>query len=979
MGIKFKTVTAVITAIINICIAALIFTSGADADENIVKAAFYILPNYQYTNKMGERYGYSYDYYSEIAQVSGISFRYEEGTMENLGRSVVNGEIDIINGVQKTELTERYFDFSDYPSSTEVNALFALKDDEVLTYGSYERFNGAKIGVIRSMSRNDQLEEYAQKNNFSYTALEFIDMETMEGALHNGTVDMIYAPAVDNANDFKVVARFDPVYTYFAVKKGNPLINKINDAMRDIRNTYPDFESELQSRYGSMNMGNGVPYFTDEELKYISRSTTVTVLYNATDAPIEYYKREKGGYLGITADLMKEIEEYSGLRFNYMKAENYKSVEEAIAMTGAEVIAAAAHDYSWASGNHVNITTPYLYAEVVEVSKRGSHIDTDAYITVALPRLKRYTQEMERDYKNWKIEYYDSAEECLDAVRSGTADAAYINSYTAKHFLTSPEYSSLADSQVSQYNDNLAIGVTEAADPLLLSILNKSLLSIPQNRVNNIISQNLIARDNDKLIVMLYSHPGINMIIVMFIGLAVMMYFVIRLQRARKLGAQIRNNLDELTLSNERFKVSLRHINCEVMEFDLYVQRLYLFDKNYGTRVELPVNDITEFKKIAGDYFYPSLIHLLPSLNDRIIEGESTVSMVLEGRNQITDTICYGKMNATAVYNSAGVPVQAMIIIEDITESVGEQKELHEKLNLALKSTYDEVFEVDISKNIVNILFSNMTKTKLNEVYSDYMEEFLSKYVQENKKEFVQKMFSVENMLKLINDDSKKSQYFECEVWNKDKGVYRHVSYSIVPETDNLVLVFKKDIDDQIREREQLLESSQKDSMTGLYNKNSFFDKCKKYMEESRDSACAVMFMDLDNFKTLNDTLGHIKGDEAIKEAASKLRMIFSNADIISRFGGDEFCVLVKNIPLEKLYDKLNFTVERMRKTYTEGGKSVGITASIGVAYAEADAGFEELLERADKSLYKAKEIGKDTFIMYTHDMKVKGYVGRRD
>ena len=190
-------------------------------------------------------------------------------------------------------------------------------------------------------------------------------------------------------------------------------------------------------------------------------------------------------------------------------------------------------------------------------------------------------------------------------------------------------------------------------------------------------------------------------------------------------------------------------------------------------------------------------------------------------------------------------------------------------------------------------------------------------------------------------------------------------------------MIFKRDIDEQIKERQLLIERSQRDNLTGLYNKMAFFELCEEYMVDNPNDSTALIFLDLDNFKALNDTQGHIKGDLAIRAAADKLQVIFSNIDVISRFGGDEFCVMVKNMPKEKLTDKLDFLLKKMHEFYGEGDKTVEITVSVGVAWAQEDLSFGEVLERADKALYKAKEDGKNRFIVYSDNLKLNGYVGR--
>jgi diguanylate cyclase (GGDEF)-like protein len=128
---------------------------------------------------------------------------------------------------------------------------------------------------------------------------------------------------------------------------------------------------------------------------------------------------------------------------------------------------------------------------------------------------------------------------------------------------------------------------------------------------------------------------------------------------------------------------------------------------------------------------------------------------------------------------------------------------------------------------------------------------------------------------------------------------------------------------------------------------------------------CALVFVDLDHFKNLNDTLGHSIGDVAIKETAVRLQVLFANVDLVSRFGGDEFCIFVWDIPRFKLMDKLERLLKILRKSYTDGRLSVETTASVGAVYCNNEAiDFDTMLGVADKALYEAKENGRDQYIL---------------
>lgn len=189
----------------------------------------------------------------------------------------------------------------------------------------------------------------------------------------------------------------------------------------------------------------------------------------------------------------------------------------------------------------------------------------------------------------------------------------------------------------------------------------------------------------------------------------------------------------------------------------------------------------------------------------------------------------------------------------------------------------------------------------------------------------------------------------------------------IIDDDGNMVSIVGKivDVDDSVREKKRLEFKSRTDSLTGLLNKKTFEDETRNYIEENTAVSSAFIFVDMDFFKNVNDLLGHVMGDQVIKDTAVKLQVIFANCDLVARFGGDEYCIFVKDIPSDTLVDKLNFAIDKLSDIYTNNGARVSLTASIGAAYCSSPSiGYDQLLECADKAVYRAKEEGKNRYII---------------
>lgn len=182
-------------------------------------------------------------------------------------------------------------------------------------------------------------------------------------------------------------------------------------------------------------------------------------------------------------------------------------------------------------------------------------------------------------------------------------------------------------------------------------------------------------------------------------------------------------------------------------------------------------------------------------------------------------------------------------------------------------------------------------------------------------------------------------------------------------------------VDEQMQEEKDLMKRAENDLLTGVLNKKTM-EKRISLMLKQRGNCYVIFYMvDLDNFKNVNDTLGHIYGDQAIVETAQALNKVFSDQDCIGRLGGDEFavCVTYQAFDEQTLRDFIAKKAEKIcqanRRTYTDGASEVSITSSVGISYApDMGEGFEELYTKADAALYYSKEHGKNQFHIYTKE-----------
>lgn len=148
------------------------------------------------------------------------------------------------------------------------------------------------------------------------------------------------------------------------------------------------------------------------------------------------------------------------------------------------------------------------------------------------------------------------------------------------------------------------------------------------------------------------------------------------------------------------------------------------------------------------------------------------------------------------------------------------------------------------------------------------------------------------------------------------------------------------------------------DYLTGVYNRNGIVRRIEKLLMPDNEGRSALCFLDLDNFKQINDRFGHSYGDQVLCDVVHTICAQLEKRDIMGRFGGDEFLIFMRDLPEVEL---LMVRAQNICASIQEKSSKYGLTASIGIACYPVDgASLQELIDRADQALYRSKRDGKN-------------------
>lgn len=184
------------------------------------------------------------------------------------------------------------------------------------------------------------------------------------------------------------------------------------------------------------------------------------------------------------------------------------------------------------------------------------------------------------------------------------------------------------------------------------------------------------------------------------------------------------------------------------------------------------------------------------------------------------------------------------------------------------------------------------------------------------------------------------------------------------------------DVTERKRAEETIRHMAYHDALTDLPNRTLFTDRLNIALANARRAGqmVAVLYLDLDRFKAVNDTVGHGLGDQLLRRVAERLLSLIRDGDTVARAGGDEFTLLLPGLTkMEDVVDVATRITETFRKPWSVGGHEFRVTASTGIAVYPDDGDDADLLVRnADMAMYRAKDLGRDTYKFYAAEMSAE-------
>jgi len=705
--------------------------------------------------------------------------------------------------------------------------------------------------------------------------------------------------------------------------------------------------------------GNYQLRLSPEETKWLRDNPEVTFTGDPNWLPYEAFT-QTGEYIGIVSSHLELISEITGLKFIMSPSKTWTESTQK-AKDGIVDILSETDDSDLKS--HLNFTSPYLSNPIVIAMGINEHyvenITSIANIRIALIKDYGYASKIKRKYSHINFVTVDNIQDGLISVSTGKVDALLCTLALCSYTINELGISDVKITGKTEFNTKLAFGI-QKDKPLLLSILNKAINTIPQGE-QQLILDKWIKHDYVEKID--YTPAYIISLIALFL-LSVFAYWNRRLTQEINLRQKIEEQLKLSSDTNERF-------------------RILFFESPVGHAV----NQLSTGKFISvNDSFANITGYTLDELNQLSYWDLTPKRYAKDEEAQlksINEKGCYGPYEKHYINKDGSfvaVRLNGSLITDpngekfilSVVENITDYEKAKDKLRLSslvLENSSEAMIITNENNQIiaVNPAFTKITGYRFDEIRGENPGRFKSGKHDSN---------FYNDMWNKINETGQ----WQGEVWDKRKNgeIYaKWLTINTIKDKNDVItryVALFSDITERKMSEETIWKQANFDSLTGLPNRNMFHDRLKQEIAKSNrgNLTLALLLIDLDQFKEVNDTLGHDKGDLLLKIAAKRIQECLRATDTVARLGGDEFTII-----LPELHDNQNADVisqnliTTLAEPYQLEEKIVHISASIGITIFPSDATeIESLIKNADQAMYAAKNMGRNRFSHFTQSLQ---------
>ena len=632
-SLKTALSSLIVLALFAVCLPMQVLAAGADV-QRTVRVGWYTIAGMQSGTSPEDMGGYNYEYLCKIAQYENWNLEFVYGSWPELERKLIDGGIDILGDVAKTDARMAKYDYSTYPSGSSHMLMICRADDDRYTYDDYSALDGAVVGDASSEFRRGLLNREAAAHGISVTYREYVNDSGMLAALDSGETDVAILSNVSTYQGYKVIEEWESNPFYFVVSKSSPgILSELNDAMKRIQNSDQNIQERLFEKYFGENSTGTTIALTREEKQYLAQSETVTVAVSRNEKPLSYEK--DGRIVGLIPDYLDLLSEKTGLKFEYVICDQFSELAGTFASGNAMIFSQFPNNYEIAEKSNAYLTVPFytlLYGMV-------SWPSTSKVRTVAIEKGKIFLQQ-KLEEEGYAAVIFSSEADCLNAVARHAVDAAAISSLSYEQLSYHARYAGLSFHSNSNLNIDMCLAISKTQGSALFSIIEKGMGVISDSSLSEIVLSSSVLKPEYTMEDRIIMNSG-QIFIILTLSLLVLMLLMWRARQkkmnqrltAAKLEAEKANSAKSAFLSSMSHDLRtplngiLGFADIDIRESTMEGKQNALEKVQLSGRLLLDlVNDTLELSRIESGKV---------TMEPKVIESAGIASPILESIQQL--------------------------------------------------------------------------------------------------------------------------------------------------------------------------------------------------------------------------------------------------------------------------------------------------------------------------------------------------------
>ena len=431
--------------------------------------------------------------------------------------------------------------------------------------------------------------------------------------------------------------------------------------------------------------------------------------------------------------------------------------------------------------------------------------------------------------------------------------------------------------------------------------------------------------------------------------------------------------LNQFKLKEKILELSLAYSNLSIFTYNFETKQLvFEIDGRIVQNLGKVVENVPE--SLVDKIIFPETQKEFLEMYQKIEEGNKIASCVAKVKMKNQPYI-WEEITLIRVHVKGKEEDTIVGIIKDVTKERENEYRLEREQNYRQAMISESIFwaEAKLKANLIFYHGSSMIEEEHN--YDEVLNTRIKKFIHPQDIALVLNTLDRERLYREYYEDGVRKRSIEFRF--QDEKNYMWVKMRLYlsqgeEEQDVDLLLAIYNIDKKKREELNLRYQAERDQLTNVYNRTAAEEKINdalSYYEEKRDMTSILFLIDLDNFKPINDKMGHSKGDQVLKDISDTLKNYCGSDAVIGRLGGDEFLVFIQEkMSMDEIHRYTDSMVKHLQHTYVEGEDAITVSASVGAVIApKTKTNFNELYLKADKALYYVKYNNKNGYKIYGH------------